>query len=192
MNFNQLQNFATILGIHLEQNFDSINVHMPKTKYQEEMSFLDKSIDEAYNLMKNWQTFNELKRQISKKDIEQFIRTKIGTDYRWSIKTLLLLYKNQTVEERRVEQTVQNNAVGFTGWDSKLMTSFAKQYISRCHQKHNKDALDANLLSTKQLEIVKSSMKKYWKQVYNNSDELKLLQQIAKERNSVQLTMNII
>lgn len=115
-------------------------------------------------------TIDCLKQTLKKKEIESFIRNKIATNDKWAIRTLIVVYSHQTQHEKVAEQTQENNSVGFTGWDSKLMTLFAKQYLQR------------NFLSSKQLLITKKTMKKYWKQVYDNSDKLKLLELILKDK----------
>jgi hypothetical protein len=76
-----------------------------------------------------------LKSTIKKKQIESFIRNKISTDDRWALRTLIIMYEHQTADEVRIEQTKMNNSIGFTGFDAKLMTSFAKQYLSRAKDK---------------------------------------------------------
>jgi len=70
------------------------------------------------------------------------------------------------------------------------MTSFAKQYLGRVQSEKE---LDPRRLSKKQMDIIKKTMKKYWKQVYDNSDELKLLQQVAADlaKNGTQLSLDI-
>ena len=209
-----LRAYARKLSARLDEScLPSLSIYMPQTKSQEKdgkpadflcsdptknvysasmpvsLSQLE-TITAVYQFMKNWETFHSLKSTIKKKQIEQFIRNKIATDDRWALRTLIIMYKHQTATEKQAEKTVENNRVGFTGWDSKLMTSFAKQYLGRVQSEKE---LDPRRLSKKQMDIIKKTMKKYWKQVYDNSDELKLLQQVAADlaKNGTQLSLDI-
>jgi hypothetical protein len=191
---DNIRAYARKLSARLDEScLPILGVYMPQTKSQEKegirADYYTGDVIVIYKLMKNWETFHSLKSTIKKKQIESFIRNKISTDDRWALRTLIIMYEHQTADEKRVEQTNMNNSIGFTGFDAKLMTSFAKQYLSRAKDKE----LDARHLSKKQMEIVKKTMQKYWKQVYNNSDELKLLQQVAADiaKSGTQLSMNI-
>jgi hypothetical protein len=177
----------------------AFSVYLPQTKTQEKNgqqadflclteNRLEDNIMTAYQFMKNWETLNTLRQEITKKDIEQFIRNKIKTDYRWALRTLIIMFEHQTADEQRKEETREHNHVGFTGFDGRLMTSIAKQYLSRAksHEDYN-----VNLLSRKQMQILHEAMPKYWKQVFHNCDELKLLQQIAKSKPVIQMAMTL-
>jgi len=59
-----------------------------------------------------------LKNDVKKKEIEEFVRTKLGTDDLWAKKSLLLIYSLQTADEKSSGHTINNNSVGFTGCDS--------------------------------------------------------------------------
>jgi len=68
-------------------------------------------------------------------------------------KALLVIFNNQTADERSAEATHDRNNIGFTGVDAKIMTSFAKQLIGR------------GFLSSKQLAIARRKLPKYWRQL---------------------------
>ena len=111
----------------------------------------------------------ERKMKVTKKAIKQYLKDKLATDSRWALKALIEIYKKQTDDEKKAEFTKYNNEVGFTGVDGEILTSFAKQYISK------------NWLSEKQMVIVFKKMKKYWKQILSISDMNKLEMMVAKE-----------
>ena len=69
------------------------------------------------------------------------------------IKALLWIYKYQTEDEKQDLITSHLNGVGFTGPDSYILSSFAKQVIEKYY------------LSEKQLQIVRKKIKKYENQM---------------------------
>jgi hypothetical protein len=76
------------------------------------------------------------------------------------IKALLWIYKYQTPEEKHAQTTRVLNGVGFTGVDGELLSSFAKQIISKGY------------LSDRQMEIVRKKMKKYEMQMMKISNSI--------------------
>jgi hypothetical protein len=66
---------------------------------------------------------------------------------------LVQIYRRQTHSEQVNEQTHDRNDIGFSGVDGKILTSFAKFYLSHKY------------LSPKQFAIAKNKMKKYWRQL---------------------------
>lgn len=87
------------------------------------------------------------------------IKENIATNFAWTIRTLEVLYSRQTVEERLLKETQQNNSMGFNGTDAKILSSFAEQVAKR------KQYNNPQLLSDKQLEIARRLLPKYWKQI---------------------------
>lgn len=69
------------------------------------------------------------------------------------IKALLVLYKYQTVSERADETTKYVNGVGFSGFDAKILSSFAEWYNGHKY------------LSPKQMVVLRKRMMKYVKQL---------------------------
>jgi hypothetical protein len=68
-------------------------------------------------------------------------------------KSLMLIYARQTADEQKIQATTDWNAMGFTGVDGEILSSFSEGY-----QKFGK-------LSEKQMAIARPKMKKYWKQL---------------------------
>jgi hypothetical protein len=120
--------------------------------------------------MLDWEELWSLKNDVKKKEIETFVKNKLHTDDRWTVKALNLIMSHQLADEQNSEHTIYHNCVGFTGHDAPLLTSFAKQVETR------------NFLTPKQMAILKKTMPKYWKQIVDASDELKLLRQVKKAR----------
>ena len=82
-----------------------------------------------------------------------FIRNKVASDNRWALRGLLAIYKFQTEAEKSIQDTVENNGVGFNGADSKILSSIAEFYLNN------------NVITNKQLDIVKKRIPKYANQL---------------------------
>ena len=65
------------------------------------------------------------------------------------IRGMFRIYDKQTEDEKMVEDTVEDNGVGFSGVHGNIMTSFAKFYQERKY------------LSPKQMVTIKKIMPKY-------------------------------
>ncbi len=89
----------------------------------------------------------------TKKDKVALIREKLKTDRNWALRGLLVIYDNQTEDEKNVEQTVEHNGIGFTGADAEFLSSLASQYRRKGY------------LSTKQLSILFKKIPKYASQL---------------------------
>jgi hypothetical protein len=98
-----------------------------------------------------------------KKTIYSYIKHMLATDQQWQRKALVAMYNRQTQQERNSEITIIHNEIGFTGADAELLTSFAKQLLSR------------GFLSFKQQALLSKKIPKYWGQIYDLSDKDKLL-----------------
>lgn len=66
---------------------------------------------------------------------------------------LLKIYDRQTSDEQDAQDTRDWNAMGFTGFDGKILSSFTESY-----KKYGR-------LTDKQMAIARNKMKKYWKQL---------------------------
>jgi len=108
--------------------------------------------------------------KITKKEQQSFIRTKLTTDRGWATRALLVIFNNQTEDEKATEQTVVENGIGFTGVDAQILTSFARQYTTKGY------------LSPKQYNLLFKKIGKYWRQILAVSDEHKLNALILKNR----------
>jgi len=188
---NELKNLATQYGATLSygRNDEGMDVPptviaMPPTREQSKNGDIGDvikftTIDETIAVMRKWAELCELKHDIKKKEISEFIREKLSTNDKWAQKALLTIMARQTPDEQVSEHTYYNNNVGFTGHDSPLMTSFAKQLATR------------KWLSKKQMDCLKKNIKKYWKQIMDASDELTLLRMVKASRNAQQTSLRL-
>lgn len=81
------------------------------------------------------------------------IQSLIKTNDNAVIASLMRIYDRQTQDEQDVKDTRDWNAVGFTGVDAYILSSFVESY-----KKYSR-------LSPKQMAISRNKMKKYWKQL---------------------------
>lgn len=100
--------------------------------------------------------------KVTKAQVKEFVKHKLGTDYVWAIKGLLKIFENQTLDEQKSKDTMYHNGIGFSGTDGRILSSFAVQF-----QKNRR-------LSEKQMAIVYKKMPKYWSQIVSISDENQL------------------
>src|SRR6056300_1106739 len=101
--------------------------------------------------------------KITKKLIKSYLRDKLANSDKWALHCLEVIYDNQTPLEKGLENTREENGIGFTGVDGEILSSFAKQYLNR------------GSLSEKQMVIVRKKAPKYWKQVLELCDHKLLL-----------------
>ena len=88
-----------------------------------------------------------------KMKVQEYIKNQLATNQAWAIRALVKVYTLQTLDEQATGQTSNLNGVGFSGIDSKILSSFAEQV--------NK----GRNLSAKQMAIVFKKMPRYHKQV---------------------------
>lgn len=65
---------------------------------------------------------------MTKKENIQHWKDKLGNNIGWAVRGLMAIYKNQTEEERSTKATLENNGLGFTGFDAEILTGVAQQY----------------------------------------------------------------
>ena len=82
------------------------------------------------------------------------IKEKIEKSDKAVMAALLRVYGWQTEDEKRIGETREHNGRGFNGTDAEILSSFAKQLISR------------QFLSPKQIALTRKKIKKYAKQIY--------------------------
>lgn len=116
---------------------------------------------------------------------KEFICEKLKTDTLWIKKALLLIYSKQTAAEKVREETSEDNGVGFTGYDSKFLSSIAIQLKRIVEYSVNSgirevEAIRNANLSDRQYEALKKAMPKYWKQVLDSCEQEKLEALISK------------
>jgi hypothetical protein len=85
--------------------------------------------------------------------VAEYIKNQLATNQAWAVKALVKVYTLQTLDEQATGQTSNLNGVGFSGIDSKILSSFAEQV--------NK----GRTLSPKQMSILYKKMPRYHKQV---------------------------
>ena len=108
--------------------------------------------------------------KVTKKECYDFVRTKLETSDKWILEALVKIFEYQTSYEQQTEHTAENNGVGFTGADGRILTGMAKFY------NRNK------YLSEKQKAIVKRRIPKYAGQLTRLFDQEKLIQLVLKRR----------
>lgn len=92
----------------------------------------------------------------SKKKVDGFVRLikhKLFTDQKWLERGIVAIFEKQTHDEQRVENSIVYNKVGFSGYDAKSMSYYAKWIMSGHH------------LNGKHLEKAKLKMLKYANQL---------------------------
>jgi hypothetical protein len=81
------------------------------------------------------------------------IQTLIHSNPKALHRAIIKIYERQTADEQDLDQTIEHNGIGFNGIDAEIMSSFAKQLMTR------------GFLSPKQTVIAQKKMPKYWKQI---------------------------
>lgn len=109
-------------------------------------------------------------KKITKTAKIKFIREKLETNADWAKRALIRIYENQTEAEKASAETVENNGVGFTGCDANILTSFAEGL-----KKHGN-------LTVKQMALLHKKIGKYAKQIYEMTDDEKLVSIMEKAK----------
>jgi len=110
--------------------------------------------------------------KITKKAQREYLRGQLETNPKWAKVALLRIYDNQTEEEQRCRDTAEANGIGFSGVDGMILSSFAIQLHTKKY------------LSPRQMIILMSKMKRYWRQILEITDIEKLNSQIEKLNSS--------
>ncbi len=82
-------------------------------------------------------------------DAKAMVRDKLATDNAWLVRGLVALFRRQTEDEQRSEDTKYQNKMGFNSADAPVLTSLARQWQER------------NWLSTPQIGLARRLMGKY-------------------------------
>ena len=96
------------------------------------------------------------------------IREKLSTDDQWILRGLIAIYDRQTADEQTQQMTKHWNAVGFTGADGEILTSFAQRVIKRGWHAFQAQKLAypiSHYLTPKQEAILRRRMPKYARQL---------------------------
>lgn len=91
---------------------------------------------------------------------KEYIADRMEKSNRWLIRGLLAIYRGQTSDEVESRETSHVNGIGFNGYDANILTGFAEQVLE-WQDTPEDDRRYPSPLSTKQLEITRSKMRKY-------------------------------
>lgn len=96
----------------------------------------------------------------TKAELVQGLKNQIARNNNQAVKALLTIYRNQTYEEQTVQETIEDNGIGFNGTDAEFCSSLAENYL-RFHR-----------LSDKQYNSLRKVMQKYAGQLITQSIDL--------------------
>ena len=99
---------------------------------------------------------------MTRKALLAALKERLAQDDRWALRALTVVYMNQTADERRVEQTIEHNGIGFSGPDAEILSSFARQYQQR------------GSLSPRQMHVLRRKIPSYAGQVARVADMTRL------------------
>lgn len=99
-------------------------------------------------------------RYYTKTELVQGLKSQIARNNNQAVKALLTIYRNQTYEEQTVQETIEDNGIGFNGTDAEFCSSLAENYL-RFHR-----------LSDKQYNSLRKVMQKYAGQLITQSIDL--------------------
>jgi hypothetical protein len=103
---------------------------------------------------------NPNRRYYTKEELVQGLKSQIAKNNNQAVKALLTVYRNQTFEEQTVQETIEDNGIGFNGTDAEFCSSLAENYL-RFHR-----------LSDKQYNSLRKVMQKYARQLITQSIDL--------------------
>lgn len=95
----------------------------------------------------------------TKAELKEALRNQLATRPQQALKGLLRIYEYQTSQEKVAGETLEYNNVGFSGCDSKILSSMAEQFLSR------------GTLSEKQMKVVMRIIPRYAGQLIKISFE---------------------
>ena len=98
---------------------------------------------------------------------KETILAKLETSTKMVERSLLVIYGNQTADERASQSTSKDNGIGFTGADAFILSSFAEWVLKG----EAKGIPEGKRLSPKQLEIARKKLRKYTRQLLVAADE---------------------
>lgn len=88
------------------------------------------------------------------------IKAELQTNDVWVVRGVIAIYNKQTDEEQSVDETLENNGVGFSGCDANILSSFARQ-IQRWVDTPVNQRQYQHPLSPAQFAIARNKIKKY-------------------------------
>lgn len=94
-----------------------------------------------------WEAFT------TNKEWEVYLKNLVKTNDYALCKAIVLIYENQTTEEKLKDESVEENQIGFTKWDAKEMSEIARKIKAK------------EPLSKGEVAKSRNKMQKYWKQL---------------------------
>ena len=113
--------------------------------------------------MENWREFTKTSQW------NEYIRKLLATNEKALCRAIMLIYDNQTKEEKIVGRSISHNAKGFSRWDSEEMSDIARK-LKRGEKLLSNEIIHSRLV-----------MPKYWKQ----------LMEIAKDKQKIEIEAQI-
>lgn len=92
------------------------------------------------------------------KQLEAAMKTQITGNIGQAQKALLRIYDNQTNDEKQAGTTIQYNGIGFTGSDSVILSSFARQLKKFNHLSDKQNALLIKKIGKYAGQLIKMSL----------------------------------
>lgn len=111
---------------------------------------------------------------VNAKQWEQYIKQLLRTNDAALYKAAVLIYRNQTEEEKIRGESIDHNSIGYNRWDATYMGMIARSVIG------------GETLSQRQLERVRRILPKYWRQLMAMSKQ-KLREREEEKRAEAQL-----
>ena len=99
---------------------------------------------------------------MTRKALLAALKERLAQDDRWTLRALTVVYRNQTADEQRAQQTIEHNGIGFSGPDAEILSSFARQYQQR------------GSLSPRQMNVLRRKIPSYAGQVARVADTTRL------------------
>ena len=87
---------------------------------------------------------------------KEIIKQQIQNNQKWLERAIVAIYKKQTLNEQKIEHSIEYNKVGFSGPDSKRLSYYAKWILSGKHLtgEHLITAKEKMLKYSRQLEKI--------------------------------------
>ena len=113
---------------------------------------------------KVWETFT------NQKQWKEYLKNLLKTNNKALLKAIVLIYDSQTEEEKRTNESVEDNKLGFSKIDAKDLSTVARK-IKR-----------EEVLTESELAKSRNKMPKYWKQLMIISKRNMQEQKVKEER----------
>lgn len=97
--------------------------------------------------MAEWDNFT------NQKQWEKYLRNLVRTNEKALLKSIMIIYDNQTFEEKEAGTSIYENKIGFNRFDSKEMMRIARKLKQKVH------------LTESEIAHARIVMPKYWKQL---------------------------